>query len=49
MNKDKSLTERVIVNFSPEDLEKLKEYCDRKRENRSGFIRRMIMEKVDQG
>jgi len=48
MNKDKSLTERVIVNFSPEDLKKLDEYCDRKRENRSGFIRRTVMEKVEQ-
>jgi hypothetical protein len=46
MNKDKSLTERVIVNFSPDDLKLLKEFCRRKRENMSGFIRRTIMETI---
>jgi len=48
LKREKSLTERVIINLSPNDLKKLDDYCKEHREDRSGFIRRMVMEKVDQ-
>jgi metal-responsive CopG/Arc/MetJ family transcriptional regulator len=48
MKREKSLTERVIINLSPDDLKKLDDYCREHREDRSGFIRRTVMEKVDQ-
>jgi len=49
MKREKSLTERVIINLSPDDLKKLDDYCREHREDRSGFIRRTVMENVDRG
>jgi hypothetical protein len=43
-----SLTERVTVNFSPAQLERLERYLQRYGENLGGFIRRAALEKLDQ-
>lgn len=43
-----SLTERVTVNFSPAQLERLERYLQRYSENLGGFIRRAALEKLDQ-
>ena len=43
-----SLTERVTVNFSPAQLERLEKYLQRYSENLGGFIRRAALEKLDQ-
>lgn len=42
-----SLTERVTVNFSPAQLERLERYLQRYSENLGGFIRRAALEKLD--
>ena len=42
----RSLTERVTVNFSPEQLEKLQEYRRSRGEDLGGFIRRVTLEKL---
>jgi hypothetical protein len=44
----RSLTERVTVNFSPAQLERLERYLQRYSENLGGFIRRAALEKLDQ-
>ena len=43
-----SLTERVIVNFTPAQLERLERYLQRYSETLGGFIRRVALEKLDQ-
>jgi metal-responsive CopG/Arc/MetJ family transcriptional regulator len=47
LKREKSLTERVIINLSPDDLKKLDDYCEKHREDRSGFIRRTVMQEVE--
>ena len=47
-NHQRSLTERVIVNFSPAQLERLERYLQRYGESLGGFIRRAALEKLDQ-
>jgi hypothetical protein len=43
-----SLTERVIVNFSPAQLKRLERHLQRYSESLGGFIRRAALEKLDQ-
>jgi hypothetical protein len=47
MSRRKSLTERVIINLSPDDLKKLQDFCRKNRESIAGFIRRTVMAVVD--
>jgi len=47
-NRQRSLTERVTVNFSPAQLERLENYLQRHGDNLGGFIRRAALEKLDQ-
>jgi len=44
----KSLTERVIVCLSEEQLQKVDEYCDAHGEDRSGFIRRIVLRELNE-
>lgn len=45
-DRKRSLTERLTVNFSPEQLERLGRYVKQSGENESGFIRRVTLEKL---
>jgi len=42
----KSLTERVVVNFSPEQLERLRNYAKESGDTQGVFIRRATLEKL---
>jgi len=42
-----SFTERVVVNFSPAQLERLDKHLERTGHNRSGFIRRTVVKELD--
>lgn len=36
----------ITVNFSPEGLERLKQHLEKGKEDRGGFIRRVVLERL---